>query len=326
MATSDPAKPEDILHVVAGVLACPVRGVLIAQRPESKHEGGKWEFPGGKVEPGEQPLDALKRELKEELGIQVCSATPLIQIQHRYPSKTVLLDVWRVRSFKGVPAGCEGQPVSWVDPEQLHHYAFPAANLPVVTAIRLPGRYYITPDLDAHSLAEIEQAIHLAISRQIRLIQLRLKKATTGALLSLLDRLSADLNHAQVRVLINSDCPQITHPQLSGVHLTSRQLHALTSASQIQRPVAQWLAASCHSRDDLQRAARLGVDFVTLSPVKATQSHPNAEPLGYAEFAKLTREAPMPVYGLGGLSGNDIDEIQQLGGQGVAGIRRIISG
>ncbi len=134
-----PSTAPDWLHVAAGVIVGPDGRILIAERATHRHQGGLWEFPGGKVEAGETAQSALARELWEELNIHVASARPLIQIRHRYPDKSVLLDVWRVESFSGEPHGREGQPLAWVEPEGLLEYAFPAANVPIVTAARLPA-------------------------------------------------------------------------------------------------------------------------------------------------------------------------------------------
>jgi len=152
-----------------------IRGVdgqiLLAKRPEDKHQGGLWEFPGGKVEAGETVQAALARELEEELGIRPSAARPLIQVRHDYPDKQVLLDVWEVSAFTGEPHGAEGQPLAWVSPGQLDDYAFPAANRPIVAAARLPERYLITPE--GLSGPEVLRGIQAALKSGIRLLQLR---------------------------------------------------------------------------------------------------------------------------------------------------------
>ena len=120
--------------------------ILIAQRKNAGRFANKWEFPGGKIDPGETPQQALHRELQEELGIRPQTARPLIQIRHDYPDKQVLLDVWEVSAFAGEPHGVEGQPVAWVSARELADYQFPAANEPIVAAARLSDQYLITPD------------------------------------------------------------------------------------------------------------------------------------------------------------------------------------
>ena len=126
-----------VLHVVAAAIFNKQGDLLIAQRPPDKHMGGLWEFPGGKVEADEAVTDALCRELDEELGIQPLSWEPLISIEHAYPEKTVLLDVWIVRDFHGEAHGREGQTVRWVAPNMLDQFEFPEANHGIIEALNI---------------------------------------------------------------------------------------------------------------------------------------------------------------------------------------------
>lgn len=128
------------LHVAVGVIRNPRGEILISRRPPDVHQGGLWEFPGGKVEPGESVIQALERELLEELGIRIASCRALLEVAHDYLDKAVLLDVWLVESFRGEPAGREGQALAWCLPERLHRYRFPAANTAIVDAcVNLSG-------------------------------------------------------------------------------------------------------------------------------------------------------------------------------------------
>jgi 8-oxo-dGTP diphosphatase len=142
---------DEYLHVAAAVVVDSAARILIARRHDHLHQGGLWEFPGGKVESGESVPAALARELNEELGIRVKQARPLIRIPYRYPDRNVLLDVWRVEQFEGEAHGAEGQPLRWVAAEELCEFEFPAANRPIVTAARLPSAYLITPEPDIAS-------------------------------------------------------------------------------------------------------------------------------------------------------------------------------
>ena len=110
--------------------------VLLARRPAHLHQGGLWEFPGGKLEPGESEAVALARELAEELGIVVLDAVPLIRVTHRYPECRVRLAAWEVLRWDGEPAPREGQPLAWVALDALADYPMPAADLPVLAALR----------------------------------------------------------------------------------------------------------------------------------------------------------------------------------------------
>jgi 8-oxo-dGTP diphosphatase len=124
-----------LVHVAVGVILDADRNVLITRRAQHSHQGGLWEFPGGKVETGELPLDALMRELHEELGIVIGRTSVLLEVHHDYGDKTVLLDVHVVWEFSGEAVGLEDQPLVWVAPQDLASYEFPAANFPIVTAI-----------------------------------------------------------------------------------------------------------------------------------------------------------------------------------------------
>jgi 8-oxo-dGTP diphosphatase len=307
------------LHVAVGVITNARGEVLIAKRPDHLHQGGLWEFPGGKVEPGETVSQALHRELREELAIEVQKAQPLLTVRHAYPDRRVLLDVWRVEAFSGHPRGLENQPLRWIAPEQLAQYPFPAANLPIVAAARLPDRYAIVDLVDVDEARLLRRLDRLS-ERGVRLAQLRAKTLTLPDLRSL-GRLA--VHHCRERgitLLLNGE-PDMAH-QLGapGVHLTASRLMALK-----RRPLerAQWVAASCHCPDELRQAERIGADFVVLGPVAPTASHPEARPLGWERFRAWVAEVNLPVYALGGMTVGDIDIARSHGAQGIAGIRSL---
>lgn len=125
-----------VVHVAVGILTDPTGAVLIARRPVRSHQGGLWEFPGGKVEMGETAEAGLRRELWEELGIELLAAEPLLEVRHAYPDKIVLLDVWRVTAYRGEPHGREGQPLVWMQPAGMVASAFPAADAPIISRLR----------------------------------------------------------------------------------------------------------------------------------------------------------------------------------------------
>ncbi|MBL8270033.1 8-oxo-dGTP diphosphatase MutT [Steroidobacter sp.] len=125
-----------MIHVVAGALFDEQGRVLIAQRPPGKHMAGGWEFPGGKVEPNELPIDGLKRELREELGVETHEATQLIAYEHAYSHRTVLLDLWLVLRYSGEPSSLEGQPLQWVAIDELEATGLLEADLPMIPALR----------------------------------------------------------------------------------------------------------------------------------------------------------------------------------------------
>ena len=124
------------LHVAVGVLTDVNGRILIARRPAELHQGGLWEFPGGKLEPGETLECALARELKEELGVTVKATEPLLEIRHDYGDREVFLDVHRVIAWQGEAQGMEGQPLAWTLPAALGDFDFPAANVAIVEKLR----------------------------------------------------------------------------------------------------------------------------------------------------------------------------------------------
>ena len=285
------------IHVAAAVIRGVDGQILLAKRPEDKHQGGLWEFPGGKVEVSETVQAALARELEEELGIRPSAARPLIQVRHDYPDKQVLLDVWEVSAFTGEPHGAEGQPLAWVSPRQLGDYEFPAANRSIVAAARLPERYLITPE--GLSGPELLRGIQAALKSGIRLLQLRAPAMFDAQYRDIaVDALGLCAGKAQL--MLKGPLEWLGDFPAAGWHLT---------------------AASCHSAQELELATQMGVDFITLSPVQPTQTHPDVQPLGWAQVAELLQGFNQPAYLLGGVTPADVERAWQVGAQGVAGIR-----
>lgn len=305
------------VHVAAAVIRGADQRILIAQRADSQHQGGLWEFPGGKVEPGEAVKAALGRELQEELGIAVQAARPLIKVQHDYPDKQVLLDVWEVSAFSGEAHGAEGQPLAWVSARELANYDFPAANKPIVAAASLPGEYLITPDgLDTPTLL---QGMQKAIAGGVKLLQLRAPNMYDPQYRDLaVDAVGLCAGKAQL--MLKGPLEWLGDFPAAGWHLTSAQLRKYASKGR-PFPEHRWLAASCHNAEELELARQMGVDFVTLSPVQATQTHPDAQPLGWDTAERLIAGFNHPVFLLGGVGQADQQRAQALGAQGVAGIR-----
>ncbi|PWU31416.1 hypothetical protein DK254_02640 [Pseudomonas sp. RW407] len=305
------------VHVAAAVIRGADGRVLIARRPDDKHQGGLWEFPGGKVEEGEPVQAALARELEEELGIRVERARPLIRVAHDYPDKQVLLDVWEVSGFSGEPHGAEGQPLAWVAPRELPDYEFPAANRPIVHAARLPERYLITPD--GLEPQEVLQGIRAAVAGGVRLIQLRAPNMYSPEYRDMaVDAVGLCAGKAQL--MLKGPLEWLGDFPSAGWHLTAEQLRKYAPNGR-PFPDDRLLAASCHGAEELTLASAMGVDFVTLSPVQPTQSHPGEPALGWDAAQQLVEGFNQPVFLLGGLGPQDLERAWQAGAQGVAGIR-----
>jgi 8-oxo-dGTP diphosphatase len=305
-----------LIHVAAGAIADAAGRVLVARRPDEVHQGGLWEFPGGKLHGGETPRQGLDRELAEELGIRVTAARPLIQVRHDYGDRHVLLDVHRVTGYEGIPEGREGQPLEWIAPEAMDPARFPAADRPIITALRLPTRYLITGP-DAHDVDGFLARLQQALAQGLALVQLRAHELDDGAYLSLAEAAQALCRRFRARLLLNRAPDVAARVDSDGVHVPARMLAGLRARP---LPPNRLVGASCHDAGELARAAALGLDYALLSPVAATASHPGSRPLGWARFAELVAPATLPVYALGGLGPADLSLAFAHGAQGVAGI------
>ena len=304
------------VHVVAGVIR-DVRGrILLARRTQGRDLAGRWEFPGGKVEPGETPQQALQRELQEELGIEAVIGAAVIAVPQHAP-KALTLDVYEVKSYRNAPRGLDGQALAWVPPEKLTQYPMPPADGPVVAALLQPDRLLITPEpLDADDWLESLQA---AITQHdIRRVQLRAPIFATAypdAWRALVERASALMHERDIDVWINGDVALARELGI-GLHLRSSQLASMADDFNGLR-----LAASCHSIEELEAAAELDCAFVLLGPVRETRSHPDVAGVGWDAFREMRAHVPaIPVYALGGMGVGDIAEARQHGAQGVAAI------
>jgi 8-oxo-dGTP diphosphatase len=308
------------LHVAVAAITNSQRQVLISLRPDHVHQGGLWEFPGGKLEPGETVERALARELHEELGITVESAHPLIRIPHVYPDRQVLLDVWQVEEFSGEIHGREGQIIEWLAIDALGNRSFPAANRPIIQALQLPPAYLITPEPDPLRITEFLQQLQACLARGIGMVQLRAPSMKEEEYAELASRVLPLCRASGALLLLNSEPGLVEQLGADGIHLTSPRLQICQA-----RPLPEHfkVLASCHDPEQLGQAVAMGADAVVLSPVQATASHPDTVPIGWENFSAWTDCCPVPVYALGGMRPVDQARAQQCGGQGIAAIRAL---
>lgn len=305
-----------IIHVAVAAIEDGEGRFLVSKRHHHLHQGGLWEFPGGKLEPGESFLQALARELKEELNVSPLQSEPLIRITHHYKDRSVLLDVRRVKSFIGVPNGMEGQPLAWLHPESMQFSNFPAANRSIILALRLPERYMITGRDPTHAESFFSR-LEEALSRGIRLVQLRAHQLSDPEYKTLAARALDLCRQSAAKLVLNRP----NHPEqwvgfADGIHLNRHQLSFLDRRS---ADTGLW-GASCHNPVELEKAQYLGLDYALLSPVRSTPSHSEAKPLGWERFAAWVDPINLPVYALGGMSVDSLFLAKQMGGQGIAGI------
>ena len=315
-----------IVEVAAAVLQRPDGSFLLAQRPADKIWAGYWEFPGGKVEPGETAHHALVRELREELGIEVQTAYPWLTRVFTYPHATVRLNFFRVTEWSGDLHPHEGQQFSWqpsltlalsqrerglisVDP-------ILPANAPILRALELPTLYAISNVAELGTEAFLIR-LQAKLDAGLRLVQLREKNLNRDELRALAQRMLAMMRPYGAKLILNADVELAQKVGADGVQLTAQQLHELN-----ERPAVDWCAASCHSVEELRRAEALGCDFALLSPVLPTQSHPGAPHLGWENFAAIAAGSSIPVYALGGLTFDDMHAAWQRGAHGIALLRQ----
>ena len=283
---------------------------LLAQRPPGKVYAGYWEFPGGKAEPGEPAAAALSRELHEELGIEVETAYPWITRVFTYPHGTVRLRFFRVVSWKNQPHPREEQAIAWQRLGAAMVSPMLPANAPVLASLALPAEYAIT-DAARWGTSAMLDKLERALERGVKLVQLREPGLGAEERRIFCEHAIGRAHRHGCKVMVKAP-----HPGADGIHFTAAQLMSLT-----EKPGDLLVAASCHTRDELERAMQLELDFVVLGPVKATASHPRATTLGWNGFAELVCGLSFPVYAIGGLTRADLEDAWRAGAHGVAMIR-----
>jgi len=298
------------VEVAAAVIQRPDGSFLLAQRPPGKVYAGYWEFPGGKVEPGEPAAQALARELHEELGIEVETAYPWITRVFTYPHATVRLNFFRVTRWGGVPHPREDQAIAWRHLEHSMVSPMLPANAPVLASLALPAEYAVTDATRWGTPAMLDQ-LERRLQQGLRLVQLREPGLSAGERRIFCDRAIGLARRHGCKVMVKSP-----HPGADGIHFTASQLMNLD-----RKPGGMLVAASCHTREELERAMQLELDFAVLGPVKETASHPHAAAMGWNAFAERVRGTTLPVYAIGGLARADLEHAWRAGAHGIAMIR-----
>ena len=306
------AKHRQVLDVAVAVLQREDGRVLLAQRPAGKPWEGYWEFPGGKIEPGEAVERALARELHEELGVDPDRAYPWVTQEYEYPEKRVRLHFYRVLAWHGQLHGREGQDMSWENPSAVNIGPLLPANDKVLRALSLPSVYAIT-NTKKYGETEFMRRLNSALEKGVRLVQVREHDMPPEQLESFVRGVVTLAHEHDARVLVNRDESLARRCGADGVHLPAKQLMGLK-----QGPGTRIWAASCHDAAELAQAARLSADFVVLSPVLPTPTHPETAGMGWEKFAALVKSYPVPVYALGGMKPELLDTAMQHGAHGVS--------
>lgn len=290
------------------------REFLLGQRAPGTFYPGYWEFPGGKVEKGEAPVDALKRELDEELGIRVEHCTPWITLSHEYEHAHVRLHFFRVERWSGRVHDHVHSALAWQTADALTVSPMLPANGPVMKSLRLPSRMAVTHAFRIGADAQLD-ALRQACRRGRLMLQIREP---------VLDAAALDFAREAIRIARDHGCPAVLNGPVDvaqalgadGVHLKAAQLAGLTT-----RPDFEWVGASCHTGDELAQAARLGLDYAVAGSVLPTATHPGGDTLGWDGLAALIAGSPLPVFAIGGLDDSHLAQAQTCGAHGIAAIR-----
>jgi 8-oxo-dGTP diphosphatase len=309
-----------VVEVAAAVmLRADGREFLLAQRPEGKVYAGYWEFPGGKVEPGETVRQALVRELQEELGITVTACSPWLTRQFTYPHATVRLNFWRVTAWDGeigITAPLEHSAVDWLACGDAPHVEpILPANAPILKALSLPTTMAVTM-AESDGVERQLERLEAALAGGLRLIQLRDKGLPPAQRLAFAEAVMRLADDAGALVVINDDAELARCVGADGLHLSSGTLSACAA-----RPDFAWVGASCHTASEIARAGELQLDYALLSPVLPTPTHPENPGLGWAEFSQRIAGNTLPVFALGGMKNEMLAGAKEAGAHGIALMR-----
>ncbi|MED5432845.1 MAG: Nudix family hydrolase, partial [Pseudomonadota bacterium] len=291
-------EPTPAITVVAAIIRGEDGRICLSKRPDHKHQGGRWEFPGGKVEPGERLDEALARELYEELGMESSLSSPFMTIAHQYPDLHVTLHFRDVTGWRGVPTGKEGQQVAWFALSDLADLSFPAANQPVVTAILLPPCLAIVPDtIELNTLLTgIERLDSMQTGLYLRAWSQHPAR----------ERILETCRRAGVRVWLRADSPLGMAGGMPegvfGLHLPASVLMDCSRRPDFSGVVS----AACHDQQALDKAVSLGLDSALISPVNPTTTHPDQPALGWERAGQWASGLPLACYMLGGVGPEDI--------------------
>ena len=299
------------MHIVAGIMRRTDGTVFMQRRLPSQSFPGCWEFPGGKAEPGETAAQSLARELQEETGVCLRAARPWLL---RKTLRGVPLQFFIVEKFDNAPRGREGQECGWFSPMSPPSPLLPA-NDRVCKWLSLPPVCAVTAAELLGAKETLRRMTTGLQKKQWGMIQLRDKNLPPAERKNLCVEAAALCRRHGALLLANDDDELAA--LCGGLHLSSRRLAECES-----RPDFLWAGASCHSAEEVRRAAALDLDFAVLSPVKKTLTHVAARPLGWRGFASIAAASAIPVYALGGLLPADLPQAQSQGAQGIALMRK----
>ena len=304
------------IDVVAAVLRDRQGQVLVTERPLGKPLAGYWEFPGGKLETGESAYAAMRRELNEELGIEVQQAYRLLRFTHTYPERRVDLDVWRVTSYIGEPAAHEGQRLAWVAPDAFPEWNLLPADAPILDALRLPPLMLVTPTPQDESL--YLSKLHSSLAAGVDMVQFRAPGLEPRRFERLARATISACREYGARAIVNADPDTALRLGADGVHLSQRQFRSMPAR---RTDDGLLTGLSCHSMQEMAAAHVYQPDYLILGAVQNTPTHADRACLGWERFSVMVSSINLPVYAIGGLTVHDLVTARAYGGHGIAAVR-----
>lgn len=281
--------------------------VLVGWRQAEQHQGNKHEFPGGKVEAGETPEQACRREVLEEVGIDIQDWHAFDCIQFEYDDVIVNLHLFHATVSKHLLADIHS-PWAWFKRAELQDLNFPKANQAILKRLYAAPVIKISDQIDLLKGLPEQQVLYWRVP------------ASPEHILKI-----AELSVEQLaRVIVNIELWKGLNPlqqqAVAAIHLKQSQLMQLSKG---ELNVGQRYIAACHDRSSAEHAQEIGCDALLLSPVLETLSHPNSETLGWEQLSLIAEEIHIPIFALGGLQLADLAKAQSYGAYGIAGQRSI---
>jgi 8-oxo-dGTP diphosphatase len=307
------------IKVVVGILRNHKQQILISKRQNHQFMPDFWELPGGKIKQRELPKKAIIRELKEELGIVATHLSIHKNITHQYSDRLIKLSIFNIHQYQQTPQGIEGQKIIWSDVNNLSSFKLLPTMKIFINSITLPNKYWITPSLNHQScewMAKFDEKINQGIS----LIQLRSKTTLNSHFIT---ELYNKCQQHNIKLLLNTIDKSFNENYCDGWHITTAEMLALVKNPILKKSSTakpKILGVSTHCLKEALMAQNLGADFIVISPIQATQTHPNATPLGWKIAQEVVKKINIPVYFLGGMGLRDLIKALKLNAQGIAGV------